>query len=183
MLFGLCSQRFTIFFSYEKVEMEIKRKEEEAKAELERIARLKEFEEEAKRNEKVAAEQRNSIKSLLELKEYSCLYVENVNRSFSYRDIKQAFTEYGAVKNIRINIDQKTGRFMGSVLVYYDQTTRVNDVLAAIRTNPTHSEFRIIAVNAQEAEKIIETFSNKEAQESTRAQKEAQRRKLQIERR
>jgi RNA recognition motif-containing protein len=60
------------------------------------------------------------IKSLLELKDYCCLSVENINRNFSYKDIKEAFNQYGPVKNIRINIDQKTGRFMGSVLIYYD---------------------------------------------------------------
>ena len=101
------------------------------------------------------------IKSLLQLKEYSCLYVENINRNFTYKDIRETFNQYGPVKNVRINIDKKTSRFMGSVLVYYDERTKINEVLENIAKNPLKFEFRIVAVNRDEAEKIIETFTNK----------------------
>lgn len=73
--------------------------------------------------------QRQAIKCLLELKEYSCLYVENINRNFTYKDIKETFNKYGPVKNVRINIDQKTGKFMGSVLVYYEERIKINAIL------------------------------------------------------
>jgi RNA recognition motif-containing protein len=55
--------------------------------------------------------------------------VENINRGFAYMDIKTIFNQYGPVKNVRINIDQKTGRFMGSVIVTYEETTRIATVL------------------------------------------------------
>jgi RNA recognition motif-containing protein len=70
------------------------------------------------------------------LKQFSCLYVEGINRSFTYKDIKETFNQYGLTKNIRINIDQKTGRFMGSVLVYYDDRTKISDVLENIKKHP-----------------------------------------------
>lgn len=50
---------------------------------------------------------------------------------------------------------------MGSVLVYYDERTKINEVLENIAKNPLKFEFRIVAVNRDEAEKIIETFANK----------------------
>jgi len=69
------------------------------------------------------------IKSLLDLKQHSCLYVENINRGFAYMDIKTIFNQYGPVKNVRINIDQKTGRFMGSVIVTYEENTKISTIL------------------------------------------------------
>jgi RNA recognition motif-containing protein len=66
------------------------------------------------------AKQIEAIKSILSFKNYSCLYVENVSRNYPYKDLKECFNKYGAVKNIRINIDQLTGRYMGSVLIYFE---------------------------------------------------------------
>jgi RNA recognition motif-containing protein len=83
------------------------------------------------------------------LKEYCCLYVENINRSYSYGDIKKTFNEYGPVKNIRINIDQKTGRFMGSVLVYFDDRSKISKILETIQANPLSQQFRVLAVNSE----------------------------------
>lgn len=53
---------------------------------------------------------------------------------------------------------------MGSVLVYFDEGVRINEVMQGIRDNPIKYEFRVVAVSAEEAEKIIATFSNKESQ-------------------
>lgn len=77
------------------------------------------------------------------MKDYSCLFVENVNRNFTYKDIKETFNVYGTVKNVRINIDKKTGRFMGSVLVYFDERTKIAEVLGNIRKEPLKFEFKI----------------------------------------
>lgn len=90
--------------------------------------------------------------------------MENVNRNFSYKDIRELFNQYGRTKNVRINIDKTTGRFMGSVLVYYEEGVSINEVLAGIRDNPIKYDFRVVAVSADEADKIIATFSNKESQ-------------------
>lgn len=143
------------------MERRISERKEEARAELERIERIKEME--ARGGERVG-EQRNSIKHLLELKQFSCLYVEGINRNFSYKDIRETFNEYAPTKNIRINIDQKTGRFMGSVLVYYEERVKISDVLASIHQRPIKYDFRVVGVTAEEAEKIIATFTSKEAQ-------------------
>lgn len=54
---------------------------------------------------------------------------------------------------------------MGSVLVYYDEKVKISGILDNIRENPINQEFRIMAVDQQEAEKIIEAFSqNKKAE-------------------
>lgn len=91
--------------------------------------------------------------------------MENINRNFTYKDIRETFNQYGPTKNIRINIDQRTGRFMGSVLIYFADNISVNQVLENIRMNPIKYDFRVVAVSAEEAEQIIATFTNKELQE------------------
>lgn len=68
------------------------------------------------------------------------------------------------MKNIRINIDQKTGRFMGSVLVYFDDRAKVSKILETIQANPLSQQFRVLAVNSEEADRIISTFMSKEVQ-------------------
>lgn len=90
--------------------------------------------------------------------------MENINRNFSYKDIRETFNQYGPTKNIRINIDQKTGRFMGSVLITFADNVSVNQVMENIRQHPIKYDFRVVAVSAEEADKIIATFTNKELQ-------------------
>ena len=48
--------------------------------------------------------------------------------------MKQIFNRYGPVKNIRISIDKKTGRYMGSALIYYQDGFKINEVLANMAT-------------------------------------------------
>jgi RNA recognition motif-containing protein len=90
--------------------------------------------------------------------------VENINRNFTYKDIRETFNQYGPTKNIRINIDQRTGRFMGSVLIYYAENTKINEVMDNIRQHPIKYDFRVVAVSSEEAEKIIASFTNKDLQ-------------------
>jgi len=40
---------------------------------------------------------------------------------------------------------------MGSVLLYFDESTKVNQVLALMQAKPLAYDFRVIAVNATEA--------------------------------
>ena len=53
---------------------------------------------------------------------------------------------------------------MGSVLIYFADHVKVSDVMDNIRKDPIKYVFRVVAVSAEEAEKITQTFTNKEIQ-------------------
>lgn len=54
---------------------------------------------------------------------------------------------------------------MGSVLVFFDEKIKISEVLQNIKRDPIKfDEFRVVAVTSEEAEKIIATFTNKDAQ-------------------
>lgn len=53
---------------------------------------------------------------------------------------------------------------MGSVLVFFDEKIKISEVLQNIKKDPIKFDFRVVAVTSEEAEKIIATFTSKDAQ-------------------
>lgn len=48
-----------------------------------------------------------------------CLWVEGIPEGMSYQKIKEEFERFGKVKKVRTKIDKKSGRFLGSAVIYF----------------------------------------------------------------
>jgi hypothetical protein len=59
--------------------------------------------------------------------------VQNINRNYSYNDIKELFQKYGSVEKIRMVQNYKNGRFEGEVVILYDYKVKIEDVIKEIK--------------------------------------------------
>jgi RNA-binding protein 8A len=65
------------------------------------------------------------------------LFVTGVHEEAQEDDIRDAFTEYGQVKSIRLNLDRKTGLAKGYAMVEFDQFTdaQVQSLVNTVRSD------------------------------------------------
>jgi hypothetical protein len=68
---------------------------------------------------------RDEIKSKIGYKKYEGIHVTNINRNYSYNDIKELFQKYGPIEKIRMVQNYKDGRFEGEVIVLYDPKVKI----------------------------------------------------------
>ncbi len=59
--------------------------------------------------------------------------MQNINRNYSYNDIKELFQKYGSVEKIRMVQNYKNGRFEGEVVILYDYKVKIEDVIKEIK--------------------------------------------------
>lgn len=64
------------------------------------------------------------------------LFVTGIHEESQEDDIRDAFTEYGRVKSVRVNLDRKTGLAKGYALVEFEKYTDAQ-VLYDVRCNST----------------------------------------------
>ena len=76
---------------------------------------------------------RDEIKSKIGYKKYEGIYVKNINRNYSYNDVKELFHKYGSIEKIRMVQNYKDGRFEGEVIVLYEPKVKIEDVMKQIK--------------------------------------------------
>ena len=48
----------------------------------------------------------------------------------SYQNIKEKFEQYGPVKKLKTKVDKKTGKFIGTAVIYFEDSQTAKNVVA-----------------------------------------------------
>ena len=83
--------------------------------------------------------------------ENKCILVEDIKEEVSYHQLKDEFSKFGKVLKLRMQVDRKTGKFLGKAVVYFQSNEIVRNVLA----NSKSIGYRLRGVTEEAGEQII----------------------------
>lgn len=83
--------------------------------------------------------------------ESQCLLVQSLTKTDNYQKIKEYFGKFGKVTNVRMKINQRTGRTEDKALVYFDKSTTIGEVVSKKK----QIEYKISSIAQSEAEQLL----------------------------